>query len=281
MEALLPVRRIDLFGAAIRIAGEWDAALGARLQGLRMRKQGDLSLRILAALVKPGDVVIDIGASTGVYTFALAHLVGPSGRVHAFEPDPPSVARLESMRRTRPNITVHPFALSDRQGVATLHVPVVRGNRIATLSSLAVPGWRAGIEHTAVTVDLKPLDSMLPADGRPVSFVKIDVEGHELPVLLGARATLRTLPAMLIEIEQRHQEMDIKSTFDLIRTLGYVGYAMGPRSLIPLEQFDVARDQLAFVTEEKAQCGLMPSGYIHDFLFVRPGTERLGSFLSA
>jgi FkbM family methyltransferase len=238
-----------------------------------MRRRGDLSFRILRALVKPGDIVLDIGASTGVYTFELARLVGPSGRVHAIEPDPLSIARLENMRHARSNITVYPIALSDRKGVATLHVPVVHGRRIATLASLSVPGWRTGVDHVAVTVDLKPLDSILPADGRPVSFVKIDVEGHEFAVLRGATATLRTLPAMLVEIEQRHQETDIRSTFDFIRTLGYVGYGVGPRSLIPLDEFDVARDQLAFVTGEEAQCYGMPSGYTHDFLFVRPGID--------
>jgi FkbM family methyltransferase len=275
------VRHIDPISAAIRIAGELDAGLGARLEGLRLRRRGEMSFRILRALVKPGDIVVDIGASTGLYTFELARLVGPSGRIHAIEPDPPSVARLENMRHARPNITVYPVALSDRRGVATLHVPVVSGLRIAALASLSVPSWRAGIDHVAVTVDLEPLDSILPADGRPVSFVKIDVEGHELAVLRGATATLRTLPAMLVEIEQRHQETDIRSTFDLIRTLGYVGYGIGPRTLIPLDEFDVARDQLAFVTGEEAQCHGMPSGYIHDFLFVRPGTDVLSLFVAA
>jgi FkbM family methyltransferase len=274
------VRRIDPISAAIRITGELDAGLGAWLEGLRLRRQGDLSFRILEALVKPGDSVLDIGASTGLYTFELARLVGPSGRIHAIEPDPLSVARLENMRHGRPNITVYPVALSDRKGVATLHVPMVRGRRIAALSSLSVPSWRAGIDHQAVAVVLEPLDSILPADGRPVSFVKIDVEGHELAVLRGATATLRTLPAMLIEIEQRHQETDIRSTFDLIRTLGYLGYAIGPRTLIALDEFDVARDQLAFVTGKEARCHAMPSGYIHDFLFVRPGTDVRSHFVS-
>jgi FkbM family methyltransferase len=281
IESRSHMRRIDPVSAAIRIAADLDPSLGARLHGLRLRRRGDLSFRILRALVKPGDIVLDIGASTGIYTFELARLVGPSGHVHAIEPDPPSVARLEKMRKARPNITVHPVGLSDRKGVATLHVPVVRGRRKPTLASLAVPAWRSGVDHMTVTVDLKPLDSVLPADGRSVSFVKIDVEGHEFAVLRGGTATLRALPSMLVEIEQRHQETDIRSTFDLLRKLGYVGYAIGPQSLIPLEEFDVTRDQLAFVTSEEAQCEAMPSGYTNDFLFVRPGTDVLGFLVSA
>ena len=267
------MRRIDPVAAAIRIAGERDAGLGARLEGLQLRRRGDLGFRVMRALVNEGETVLDVGASFGIYTYELARRVGPRGRVHAIEPDPPSVVRLEQMRQGRPNITVHPVALSDRTGTATLHVPVVGGRRVGTLASLAVPSWRVTLDHVTVTVDLKPLDSILPADGRPVSFLKVDVEGHELAVLRGATATLRTLPAMLIEIEQRHQETDIRPTFDLLRSMGYIGYAIGDRALMPLAEFDVTRDQLAFVTKEVVQHRTMPSAYIHDFLFVRPGTD--------
>jgi len=273
------MRLIDPVGAAIRIAGEMDAGLGALLEGLQLRRRGDLAFRLMKALVGAGDTVIDVGASFGIFTFELSRLVGPAGRVHAIEPDPPSVARLEELRHTRPNITVHPLALSDRTGTATLHVPVVRGRRVGTLASLAVPSWHAGMDHVASTVELMPLDSILPGEGRPVSFVKIDVEGHELAVLRGATATLRTRPAMLIEIEQRHQETDIRSTFELVRTMGYVGYAIGPRALMPLDQFDIARDQLAWVTGDVQRRGV-PSAYIHDFLFVRPGTDVPRSLIS-
>jgi hypothetical protein len=61
-----------------------------------MRRRGDLSFRILRALVKPGDIVFDIGASTGVYTFELARLVRPSGRLDAIEPYPPTWQALDA-----------------------------------------------------------------------------------------------------------------------------------------------------------------------------------------
>jgi FkbM family methyltransferase len=267
------MRLIDPVGAAIRIAGEMDAGLGARLEGFQLHRRGDLAFRVLRALIRPGDTVIDVGANLGVYTFELSRLVGPRGRVHAIEPDPPSIARLEGLRHRLPNITVHPVALSDGRGTATLNVPVVRGRRVSTLASLTVPPWHDGLEHVAVTVDLEPLDAVVPAEGRLASFVKIDVEGHELAVLRGAAATLRALPAMLIEIEQRHQRTDIRATFEHVRAMGYIGYALGSQALLPLDEFDVARDQLAFLAADRAQSRAMPAVYIHDFLFVRPGTD--------
>jgi len=272
------VHLVDPVGAAIRIAGEMDPGWGARLEGMRHRVRGDMSFRVLGAFAKPGDVVVDVGASAGLYACELARLVGPRGRVHAIEPDPASVSRLDALRRAWPNITVHPVAVSERSGTATLHVPVVAGRRVGALASLSVPTWRAGVHHATVAVDLKPLDCIL--DGRRVSFVKVDVEGHELAVFRGATETLRSLPAVLVEIEQRHQQTDIRSTFDFLESMGYAGYALRERALTPLAEFDVARDQLAFVTEAE-QCGAMPPGYVHDFLFVRPGTDLRGQLASA
>src|SRR3989442_8890018 len=133
----------------------------------------------MRALANEGETVLDVGARFGSYTYELARRVGPRGRVHAIEPEPPSVARLEQMSHGRPNITVHPVALSDRTGTATLHIPVVGGRRVGTLARLAVPSWRVSLDHVTVTVEPKPPDSIIPPHGRPVPFLKVDVEGHQ------------------------------------------------------------------------------------------------------
>jgi FkbM family methyltransferase len=193
--------------------------------------------------------------------------------VHAFEPDPVSVAVLETLARHQPNLTVHPIGLSDVSDAATLHVPVFGGRRLGALATLSAPAEGTDVPREAVSVKVEPLDAMLGASDRPISFVKIDVEGHERAVLRGGEGTLRRFqPAMLIEIEQRHQSQDIRVTFDDLRGLGYEGYAMGPRGLRPVAEFDVRRDQLAFLTGGFVP-GTMPPEYVHDFVFVAPGTE--------
>ena len=97
----------------------------------------------------------------------------------------------------------------------------------------------------------------------------------ELAVLRGADRALREArPALLIEIEQRHQAegTDIEQTFDHLLARDYVGYLVGERGLRPLAEFDVRRDQLAWLGPGFMPYG-MPDGYVHDFLFVRPGTD--------
>jgi hypothetical protein len=126
-----------------------------------------------------------------------------------------------------------------------------------------------------VRVPLEPLDRLLSQDLSRLTFVKCDVEGHELAVLRGAERILREAhPALLVEIEQRHQGdgAGIERTFDHVLARGYVGYAVRERGLRPLGEFDVQRDQLAWVRPEFEPHG-MPDGYVHDFLFVRPGTD--------
>jgi FkbM family methyltransferase len=240
-----------------------------------------MGFTLMRQFVRPGDRVVDIGANLGVYTFELARLVGPRGSVLAVEPDPVSVARLTRLARGLPQVKISPVAASDRSGRATLHVPVIqrrrlgrlRTMRLGALGSLALPREAAAPAYESVSVPTEPLDAILAESELPVAFMKIDVEGHELAVLRGARATLANhLPTLLIEIEQRHSQGDIAVTFDFLRTSGYIGYGVGPRGLVPLDRFDLRRDQLSFLGSGFVSVE-MPRDYIHDFLFVRPGTN--------
>jgi FkbM family methyltransferase len=226
----------------------------------------------MESLVRRGDAVVDVGANVGSYSYELARLVGRGGQVHAIEPDPASVSRLRALQKHLPALTVHPLAASDRSGTAELNVPLFAGKRIGALASLSVPRERAAARYETVSIRVAPLDAILPRDGRPIAFVKVDVEGYELAVLRGASATLgRAMPALLIEIEQRHSQADIKTTFAHVRGLGYVGFALASERLRPLDEFDLARDQLAFLGDQFVPA--MPVAYVHDFLFVRPGTD--------
>jgi len=77
---------MDPVAALIRISLDVNPRLAARVEYLRRLHQRDPATRIMARLVSRGDVVVDLGASWGVYTWDLLRLVGPSGHVHAIEP---------------------------------------------------------------------------------------------------------------------------------------------------------------------------------------------------
>ena len=245
-------------GLAARITWEW------------ARRQDGLTAAITDALVSEGDAVVDIGANWGLYTAHLARLVGAAGQVDAFEPHPAHAESLDALARRRPQVAVHKVGLADAAGSATLHVPIVRGREVTALSSLTAPA--GATELRTVEVPIRRLDDEL-SGRRPPSFVKCDVEGLEHAVLRGGEATFRAArPALLVEIEQRHQERPIADTFTFMADLGYQGHFLAGGRLAPLERFDVERDQLAYLGGDVVEYG-MPDGYVADFLFVAPGTD--------
>jgi FkbM family methyltransferase len=256
-----------------RVLDRSPAALNVRLRLLKKKLRGDPLLEAADLLVSPGDVAIDIGANRGVYTHHLARRVGRAGRVHSIDPFPDNAEVLRSANARRPQVVVHHAALSDRTGRASLFVPRVSGRPIHALASLEAPQDGGDIEHLVLDVDVRRLDSLLGEDGSRVGFIKCDVEGHELSVLRGAAELLQDKkPHLIIEIEQRHGKQDIQLVFDTLTSWGYGGFAFFPGGLQPLQEFDVDRDQLAYLTTDFVPYG-MPGGYVSDFLFTRPGTD--------
>lgn len=263
-------------------------------------RRGEVTPRIVKALIRPGDTVLDIGAHRGEFTAPLGALVGASGRVHAFEPDPDGRLDLDSIKKALPQVEVHPIALSDGSGSAELCVPVVAGRRQGALSrvepsrpeapreereareallgELVASRWRNRLEArrhgTAVLrypIRLERLDAVIAVGERPIGFVKCDVEGHEDAVLRGAEALLRRWrPALLIEMEQRHRSGSLASTFEWLLALGYAGYFLTPGGLQHLAEFDVERHQTGPLA--RSSNGDLPADYVNDFFFAAPDT---------
>src|SRR2546423_2375718 len=73
--------------------------------------------------LKAGDTVFDIGAHVGVYTTLFSHLVGPQGKVYAFEPNTEVLPALRRTVEALGNVVLHPFALSNESRKAVLVVP--------------------------------------------------------------------------------------------------------------------------------------------------------------
>jgi FkbM family methyltransferase len=167
----------------------------------------------LRDLVKPGNVCFDIGAAAGLYTLELSKLAGPGGQVHSFEPVPfahPMLTRLLG-GRTSANVSHHAVALGVEPGKSVMSVPVGRHGPVTGRSFLeagaAGQGSNAEFQsQIGVDVEVQTLDSVCAAaEITRLDFVKIDVEGGELQVLMGGEASIeRFRPALLVEIEDRH-----------------------------------------------------------------------------
>jgi FkbM family methyltransferase len=265
---------MDLSGAFLDlVVGRVSPRQRARIAWRLARREGDLAPAVTEQLVGPGHLCLDIGASWGLFTHQLAGLAGRGGAVHAFEPNPVNHRSLERIKARRSNVTIHHCALSGTPGTAELRMPRRHGKDVHAMGSISVPHEREDLFVNTIQVETKRLDDVLGDAVKSVSFVKCDVEGHEQAMLEGAsRLLAEARPAVLIEIEQRHRHAPVQQTFDLFADAGLEGYALGEGELIPIEQFDVERDQLALLTPGELQPA-PPPGYLNDFLFVRPGTD--------
>lgn len=140
----------------------------------------------IAQLVHPGMVVADIGANLGYFTLLMAELVGPSGRVHAFEPNPRMVDRLTrslDVNGFLSRVSVHQVALgaADGEKLALVVPPHEPKNAYLELHGAAAPEGSAVIE--TLRLDSRP-------DWSAIEFAKIDVEGAEELVWAGAAGLL-------------------------------------------------------------------------------------------
>jgi len=170
-------------------------------------------------------VAVDVGGHVGLWAMWLVRLFD---RVEAFEPVPfhRELFALNVPGRIDPDerigaVAMHDCALGDREGRVTMHEnPLGSGDAyVAGPVGAAGPvptGWRRGPDVPMRTLDAFALS--------PVDFVKIDVEGHELPVIRGAEATLRRERPIIV-IEQKgwnvsHVKDFNKSARDLLKSWG-------------------------------------------------------------
>jgi FkbM family methyltransferase len=156
-------------------------------------------LRHLDSLAPPGDTAIDVGANEGLFSYRLASRFA---RVYAFEVNDSLTKDLAAYNPG--NITIVHEGLSSRQGDATLFIPMVRGRALTGWASLAPGNCPDTDEYVEKPVTISPLDRF---ELNGIAFVKIDVEGHEVEVLNGARRTLaRNRPRVLLEVKPPNRQ---------------------------------------------------------------------------
>ena len=217
----------------------------------RIRHRLDRELPIVCELVTAGQIAIDVGANNGVYTYALSRL---GARVEAFEPVPDCARTLEAFRSS--NVRVHEVALSSSSGEREIFVPRAPGVVHTALASFTRP---EGAFET-IRVPVRRLDEYTY---RGVSFIKIDVEGHELDVLKGATETIATsYPLLLVEIEQRHLTVPMDEVFRAVLQLGYAGFFLFDGHINPLKAFSYRLHQEPFLDD------VLSLGYVNNFIFV-------------
>lgn len=164
--------------------------------------------------VKPGDVIVDVGASFGDNSIPYARAVGPGGAVHAFEPQPESFQCLKANAKEYKQIHCYQQALGESD--ATMFLSATKGNIGASFLSPSK-------DELCTEVRIKTLDSF---GIKNVRFMKIDTEGFELSVLRGASQTiLDGQPTILIEIGDHSNRFGV-SKHQVVYYLKSIGYEM-------------------------------------------------------
>lgn len=186
--------------------------------------------------LRPGDLMVDVGANVGSYTVLAAGAAG--ARVIACEPVPTTFAALAT------NVAVN--ALGDRVELQPVGVGASAGELVMTAGGdttnhVLRDGERA---DETVRVVVKRLDDIV--GDRAPALVKVDVEGFEREVLSGGGATLTRCGAAIVEVSQHHAEV-----LAMLARCGLtpVSYALETRRLEPRSGLEPARGNTLFVRD--------------------------------
>jgi FkbM family methyltransferase len=217
-----------------------------------IRGYEERELSLLPQLCREHSMVIDVGANLGMHSYWLTQL---AQNCIAFEPIP---ALAKALRRGfGKRLRVENVALSDVNGVAELIVPRLSPG-LSTIEKRNVLSEGAVRNAERVQVPTRRLDDYALTD---VSFVKIDVEGHEEAVLRGAAALISAeRPTLLLELEERHNPGCIERVANMLNQYGLEGAIINDERLTRLSDFDVVAHQR----------NVSEALYIRNFIFARP-----------
>jgi FkbM family methyltransferase len=173
----------------------------------------------LFSLVKPLDVVIDVGANIGFTALSLSQRT-ESGKVFAFEPDPHNFAELQKNLHLNPGLNVEPLNLgvSDLPGVLKLTVSKADNRGMNRVNNSATENY--------TSIPVISLDEFVRERNiQRLNLIKIDVEGFEHNVLKGCVNILNNQkPAFFIELDDNNLKEQGSSSSELVAFLLSNGY---------------------------------------------------------
>lgn len=178
-------------------------------------------------LCKSGMTVVDIGANIGYYTLLLAKLVGPMGKVIAFEPAQWAFSKLKRNLELNDfdNITLEKKALSNENRQDQVR-HFYCSWPLHTNSEDQIHPIHHGRAMKDI-VDFATLDHYVKQKGiKKIDLIKLDVDGHEFKVIQGAVKTLRSFkPLIVMELSSYTLEEVGDNIADLVSLLSGLGFS--------------------------------------------------------
>lgn len=206
---------------------------GESLDGY-IRRESDETAFIIDR-IKPGQVVVDIGANIGFYTLLLAKLAA-TGRVYAFEPGRLSFSLLtiNTLLNGYENVELVNQGVTSSTGTAFYY----SGGTVESGSTVALE--QPVFDHTRhrVAVPTVALDDFFRDRHAKVDYIKIDIEGGEFEALKGMTQLLENNPQIWLTVEfapylPLWANVDIKEFLDFVRGLGFQLYDVSRQSDVP------------------------------------------------
>lgn len=204
--------------------------LYAHYRARRDLRRYEAELHLLPFLVDPARNAVDAGAHRGSYCYFLSRLCP---KVYAYEPNPLMRDYLQHV--VKRNVVISDAGLSDQPGTAEFTIPISnRGYRhtAGTLEAKLYAADSARFTVRSVRLDDEPVEN--------VGFIKMDIEGHELAALTGARHVLqRDRPVLLIEVREELNGQPIPTALATIEAYGYRAFALKDRQICDWRMLDL------------------------------------------
>tara|TARA_Y100000996_G_C22540053_1_gene649690 strand:+ start:783 stop:1535 length:753 start_codon:yes stop_codon:yes gene_type:complete len=190
-----------------------------------IKNNDENELNLVKKLIKPGSDSIDVGVYRGVYSYEMSKY---SNLVHAFEPNPIIFKDInKNLKKIIKNIKLYNFALSNKNEIINLNIPIRNKKydkknyeEYFQMGRATIHDMNKFDEFETYKVNSKKMDDI--TFDNEISFMKVDVEGHETEVIQGSVNTIKRFkPILLVEIEEKHNQKKVSSTLNYIKSLGY------------------------------------------------------------
>lgn len=200
-----------------------------------IKRSDEQEINLVKKFIKSGTDSIDVGVYRGVYSYEMSKY---SEKVHSFEPNPIIFKYInKNLKKFIKNIHLYNFALSNQNKTMNLKIPIRNSNSNKEIFEEYYEMGKATIHnennfenYENFEIQTKTIDE-LSFDNK-ISFIKIDVEGHELEVIEGAKNTIkRDKPVLLVEIEKQYTKKEVAESINFINSLGYKSYFFNKKDL--------------------------------------------------
>ena len=200
-----------------------------------IKRSDEQEINLVKKFIKSGTDSIDVGVYRGVYSYEMSKY---SEKVHSFEPNPIIFKYInKNLKKFIKNIHLYNFALSNQNKTINLKIPIRNSNSNKEIFEEYYEMGKATIHnennfenYENFEIQTKKIDE-LNFDNK-ISFIKIDVEGHELEVIEGAKNTIkRDKPVLLVEIEKQYTKKEVGESINFINSLGYKSYFFNKKDL--------------------------------------------------